>query len=530
MTGNETNRLVKGALLLTLAGLISKILSAGYRIPLQNLTGDLGFYIYQQIYPLIGIALILSLYGFPSAISKMTVELKAAGKSLSFRSFYLPVFFILAVINGAFFLILYMNAEAIAGWVGDTNLVHTYRLAAFVFLLVPLSALLRGVYQGNYYMKPIAFSQIGEQFVRVVIIILAALYVAHSNNDLYEIGQAAAIASIFGGFAAILILGFFFLRKRPVSNDRFEIPWKYYIKTLLILGIVAALNHMLLLVIQFADAFTLIPSLKVYGLSQVEAMEAKGVFDRGQPLIQLGTVLGSSFALAMIPSISNEKLKHDPATFYKYIRAALLFSFYLAVGATIGLIAIFPETNLLLYQDEKGTMELQLLVLSIFLCSMAITASSILQGLGNIKRTAGFVLIAFFVKWTGNQLLVPLLGITGSAIATVMSLLLLYIIVMYELKRKIPGLGFLSRIRWLTLIKSSVTMVTYILLMDWFLYDLVTASRLALLFYVVFIAFTGGLLFIIILLRGRAFTEDELEMLPKSQLFIRIYKGRKINE
>ncbi|WP_067729688.1 putative polysaccharide biosynthesis protein [Oceanobacillus damuensis] len=526
MNGNENNRLVKGALLLTLAGLISKILSAGYRIPLQNLTGDIGFYIYQQVYPILGIALILSLYGFPAAISKMTVELKAAGRSLSFGSFYLPVFLILAAINGAVFLFLVLNAEAIAGWVGDELLGRTYQFAAFAFLLVPFSALLRGVFQGNYYMKPTAYSQIGEQFVRVFIIILTAMYVAFGNHDLYQIGRSAAIASIFGSIAAILILALFFLKKRPVSGNQFEIPWNYYIRTLLILGIVAALNHMVLLVIQFADAFTLIQSLKLYGLSQVDAMEAKGVFDRGQPLIQLGTVLGSSFALAMIPSISKEKLEQDPTTFYKYIRAALLFSLYLAAGATIGLISIFPETNLLLFQNEKGTMELQILVAAIFLCSMAITASSILQGLGLIKRTAGFILVAFFVKWTGNQLFVPLWGIMGSAIATVLSLMILYLIVMYELKRKLPELGILSRINWRALIRSSIWMVVYILLMDWLFSDIAALSRLTLLFYVLFVATTGGIMFIVILVRSRAFTEDELIMLPKSRLFIRIYRGR----
>lgn len=527
MNGNETNKLVKGALLLTLAGLISKLLSAGYRIPLQNLTGDIGFYIYQQVYPILGIVMILSLYGFPSAVSKMTVELKARGKKTSFVSFYLPVLLILIAINGSAFLFLLLKAESIAGWVGDPNLVHTYRLTAFVFLLIPFLALLRGSFQGNYYMKPTAFSQIGEQFARVFIIILAALYIAFGNQELYQIGQAAALASICGGILAIVILVFFFIKKRPVSSDRYEIPWNYYVRTLLILGIVAALNHMVLIVIQFADAFTLIQSLKEFGLTQVEAMEAKGVFDRGQPLIQLGTVLGSSFALALTPSVSKEKLEMEPTTFYNYIRTALLFSFYLAVGATLGLIAIFPETNLLLFQDKKGTMELQILVLAIFLCSVAITASSILQGMGYIKRTAGFILITFFVKWTGNQLLVPIWGIMGSAIATVFSLLVLYIIVMIELKRKLPILRFINQINWLALLQASITMIAYILLVDWFVADAVEATRVLLLIYVLFIAITGALIFIVTLLRRKAFTEDQLAMLPKSQLFIRIYRGGK---
>ncbi len=51
MKEHDNTDVMKGALLLTLAGLAGKVLSAGYRIPLQNLTGDVGFYIYQQVYP-----------------------------------------------------------------------------------------------------------------------------------------------------------------------------------------------------------------------------------------------------------------------------------------------------------------------------------------------------------------------------------------------------------------------------------------------------------------------------------------------
>src|SRR5690625_1999045 len=114
MQENKANTLVKGALLLTLAGVISKLLSAGYRIPLQNLTGDVGFYIYQQVYPLLGMALIFSLYGFPSAISRIVVELKNKGKSLSTIHFVLPIFVIMLIINSMLFVVLYVYAEPLA--------------------------------------------------------------------------------------------------------------------------------------------------------------------------------------------------------------------------------------------------------------------------------------------------------------------------------------------------------------------------------------------------------------------------------
>lgn len=526
MSNNETKKLVKGALLLTVAGLISKILSASYRIPLQNLTGDLGFYIYQQVYPLLGIILILSLYGFPSAISKMSAEMKTAGKSTSLKQFYLPIFLLLLAINGFFFILLYMNASSIAGWIGDTQLTRSYQLAAFTFLLVPFSSLLRGIFQGNYNMKPTAYSQVGEQLVRVFLIIIVAYLFFVGKIEVYQIGEAAAFASVAGAITAILILSIFLVKEKPISEQHYKIPWRYYLQTLFTLGIVAALNHMILLIIQFADVFTLVPNLMSYGLTSLDAMAAKGIFDRGQPLIQLGTVLGSSFALAFIPAISKKKLEEDPERTITYIQSGLLFSFYLAAGAVIGLIFIFPEVNVLLFKDLKGTSSLQILSIAILLSSISITVSSILQGLGYFKRTAVFILLAFLIKWFANMLFVPLWGITGSALATVLSLLILCIIVLFDLTRKFPEIKLFKGVNVIAFTKASLGMVIYLLIISLLMPYEVIDSRVLLLFYVIFIAMTGALIYLFLLLRCSAFTEKELSMLPYASILINIHRGR----
>lgn len=525
MLGNGSSSLVKGAFLLTLAGLISKVLSAGYRIPLQNLTGDMGFYIYQQVYPLLGMALVLALYGFPSAISKITAEQKASGKNLSLRNFYMPVIIILFVIMGVISGLLYISAESLAGWVGDAGLAKSYKLAAGSLLVIPFTALLRGVFQGNFLMKPTAYSQVGEQLARVFLIILIAISVSDSEGSLYQIGEGAAIASLIGSLTALVILLLFTRKKKALSvtTDCF-IPWAYYIRTIFLLGLVAALNHMVLLLLQFADAFTLIPALTEYGLAKADAMEAKGVLDRGQPLIQLGTVLGSSFALAMIPSISRKQLKEKQDVFYQNIRSSLAIGFYLAAGATVGLIAIMPEANLLLFQDDKGTLDLQILVLAILLSSVSITASTILQGMGYIKRTALFIFITLLLKWALNQVLVPHLGITGGALATVLSLLGLFLLVMLELKRKLPNLGLIRQIKWRTLFLATTGMLAFIFLINRFIP--VTETRTGALIYVLFVVVTGACVYLIILFRGRAFTAKEISMLPFSKLWMRMYKER----
>src|SRR5699024_4300693 len=174
MVKDRTNHIVRGAFILTMAGLLSKVLSATYRIPLQNLTGDFGFYIYQQVYPLLCTVMILALYGLLTAISKLTAEQTLANKSLTARSFYIPLFVILFMINGVIFITLYSLAPVIVTWMGDEQLLRSFRFAAFLFLLIPFIALLRVLIFGNGMIQQLAYSQLAEQLIRETIIITAS--------------------------------------------------------------------------------------------------------------------------------------------------------------------------------------------------------------------------------------------------------------------------------------------------------------------------------------------------------------------
>ena len=70
----EMQRMMQGAVVLTIASFIAKVLSAFYRVPFQNFVGDEGFYVYQQVYPIYGIAMTLALSGLPQFISKIVAE------------------------------------------------------------------------------------------------------------------------------------------------------------------------------------------------------------------------------------------------------------------------------------------------------------------------------------------------------------------------------------------------------------------------------------------------------------------------
>lgn len=508
MNLNYKKSFVKGALILTVAAFVSKILSAFYRVPLQNFSGDLGFYIYQQIYPFVGMVMILSIYSFPSAISNLATKIIKERGKLSLFSFYLPILIILFVINGLIFLLLFYFAKPLSDMIGDRSLSVAFSTLSFAFLIIPIIALIRGVFQSYGEMKPTAYSQVADQFIRVLMIVLVSYIIYRKDWDIYLIGQYGALATIGGLLVSFIILIVFFIMFRPFSLNRHFIPWTFYIRTLIVFGFVASLNHMVLLIIQLADVLTLIPSLVDYGYSFIDAQRLKGVFDRGQPLIQFGMVIGSSFALALIPAVANNALHK------KEVVDAFFISFYIASGATAGLIVLMPEVNMLLFKDTLETTSLRILVMAIFLCSIIITVNALLQSLGMMIKTAVYILLTFCLKVILNILTVPLLGLIGSALATIISLIVLFTISFFQLYRRIPTFNLFRFVKWRYFWLSMLSMVTYLLLFKIFIHVEFFQSRFILLIYVLFLVITGAFIYLLMLIRLDVLSKEQLNVLP----------------
>lgn len=507
MKGSEENHLVKGAFILTLAGLISKFLSAMYRIPLQNLTGDYGYYIYQQIYPIIGIALVLALYGIPSAVSKLTVEVDGGGRS--FKTFKLPLFLLTSIFTFSLGLLLYLLAPTFALISGSDQLIKGYRLAALIFFIIPFVAVYRGYYQGLNQMKPTAYSQISEQLVRVAIIIIAAYLFSIGQIELHEIAEYASLAGILGSLLALFVL----MKQKDSTQSKKEdqpVAWGYFLRTLIIFGLLASLNHMMLLLLQLIDLLTLRHGLMLSGMSLDDAMQAKGIFDRSHPLIQFGAVLGSSFALALVPELSKKKRKK-----HSVIKEALALSSYLAFGATLGLIVLFPKINLLLFKSTEASFVLQIMMLTVLLASLSITIQTVLQGMGYLKYVALNIMLMLVSKTVLNLSLIKHLGLLGNALATVISLLFLLLLSYRQLKNKTnytAGLGVNKG----SLMRALLSMLIFLLLAEFIFGKLVVGNRFILLIYISLVVAGGALIYFFTLLRRGAFTQRQINALPFS--------------
>ena len=67
----RSDGIVKGAFFLGLGTFVSKLLGAIYRIPLTNLIGSFGLWLYQMVFPVYALLLDFSGAATPSALSKL---------------------------------------------------------------------------------------------------------------------------------------------------------------------------------------------------------------------------------------------------------------------------------------------------------------------------------------------------------------------------------------------------------------------------------------------------------------------------
>ncbi|MFB3171213.1 polysaccharide biosynthesis protein [Neobacillus sp. 179-C4.2 HS] len=519
---NQSQALFRGAFILAIAALVTKVLSAVYRIPFQNIVDDVGFYIYQQVYPFYGLAMVLSTTGFPVVISKLYAEQKQKGDHEKIRRLLFVSYIILQLFGLICFLLLYFGADYIAIWMNDEQLAILLRVVSIVFLLFPIGSILRGYYQGKGDMVPTALSQVGEQLMRVFTILFLAYVLKKLGYSLYLIGGGAMFGSITGSMvSAIILFTFLWIRKEwGMIAPRKGMMLGYYrevgiiLKTLAYQGLTICISGMLMILIQMADALNLYALLTENGYGNAKVL--KGIFDRGQPLIQLGTIVAASMSLSLVPLITSARIKKDISFLHDKIQLAIRIAIVIGVGASVGLWAIIEPANIMLFENNSGSSVLGILSFVILLSSIITTIIAIMQGLGSFLFPAVIVLATFPLKYLLNNFFVPTFGTIGAAYATLITLVfacgILYL--KFIKMQNIPLLSF----HFLRTLLTAAFMMVILLKGYLALTDMITipvgTERIMAAIQALGGAVSGGFLFLFIIIRGGVFLEKELSLFP----------------
>ena len=167
---------MKGTLILTITAFFVKLLSLVYKVPYQNLSGDEGLYVFQQVYPLIGIYTILNGVVLPTIISELLLTYQYSEDIKRYIKNSLWIFSLIA------FASLFIGSDFIAYAMGDGQLKVLIQVVGIAFLLIPPLSYWRGVAQTRAKtITTVGYSSTIEQLFRVIAII-AALFMIQGQN------------------------------------------------------------------------------------------------------------------------------------------------------------------------------------------------------------------------------------------------------------------------------------------------------------------------------------------------------------
>lgn len=381
---------IKGAIVVSSAGLIAKILGALYRIPLTNILQADGLGVYQTVFPIYALLLTLSSSGIPSAISKLISSGEPADKVLAKA---LSIFLPLGLIGTT---ILCLLSVPLSSFQGIPEAKYAYIALSPAVTFVSAIACARGYFQGGSDMFPTAASQIVEQAGKLTV----GLFLCYLFRADYTLAGAAACFGVTISEIIATAYLFFRLKKDNVRYKTKEI--NYSTRKIVSTVFPITLSALLLPIARVFDSFTII---NVIGKYSLRAAALYGLYTGSvESVIGVPVALCYGAAISALPQISSAAAKNDCKSAKSKIVEAIAVTIFPA-SLFSAVIAIFsPLITRILFGGFTTTDAiivsklLSYSAINVCLLSLVQTSSAILIGLNKPYASCLFLGFGLIVK------------------------------------------------------------------------------------------------------------------------------------
>ncbi len=410
----KKNNIMTGALLLSIGGVLAKIFSAIYRIGLTRILGGEGIGLYQLIFPLYSLCVVLATAGLPMAISKVIAknpnkERSVMKKCISFISVVALVFtLVLIVLSGPLSLLQ-----------SKKSLTICYIILAPSIVLVSFSSVLKGYFQGVGYFVPSTVSNIVEQLIKLVAGLVLSLALISKGLIPAIIGTLIGID--LSEIVALIILILFY-RKADKNNEEFNLSTKEILKDILPITI----TNIILPIATFIDSLIVVNLLKVNYSTDVSiylyGLESGAVAS----LVSLPTIFSFAIATVILPSLTTASSLHNKKTklalavkIILIITIPCLILFTLIPNEIIGVLYSNKLSGLGIDGSDIASKLLTISGFGVVFLSLNQIFSSTLQAMDKRRVTIRNLLIAVGAKFIIELIFLPskMLNIYSLAVA-----------------------------------------------------------------------------------------------------------------
>lgn len=453
----KKNSFVEGTFIATIAIIITKIIGVLYVIPFYRIIGEGGGALYSYAYNVYNLFLNISTAGIPIALSKIiseynTLEMYEAKE----RSYKVGRNIILAISVIAFFL-LFVFAEEIGYLIlgeiqgGNTlrDVGFVIRCVSFCLLIIPFLSVSRGYLQGHKYISPTSISQVVEQVVRVLVILLGSYLVINVFDKGITLGVGIAVFGAFiGGLIAYIYIKYKTHKNRkdfPKQDKKDEVTNKEIVKKIFAYAIPLIIVSVATDIYGLTDMSLVVRASYSLGYTGVEAETIASIISTWAPKICMiinAVAMGMSTSLIphMVSSYTKKDLEGSNKRFNEAIKIIIVTTLPLSIGMSFlsgPIYGVFYGENLF------GTLILRYTAFSSFFASIYIVISMALQSLNKFKT----VYISSIIGFALNALLdVPLMymfkalgthAFYGAILATIIGYIFSYYYALHSLKKEL---------------------------------------------------------------------------------------------
>ncbi len=380
----KTKSIAKGALILTFAGIITRILGFAYRVYMSNTIGAEGMGLYQLIVPIYMLVWSISSSGLSTTISKLTAQENASNKYGNINRLLFHSIIISVSISTLLSITLYFSSEKICElFLKDTRAILSLKLICFCFPFMAAGSCIRGWFFGLQETLTPAISQVFEQTVRMsTIYFLSGILIPKG----VEFAAAAAVTGMCLGEIASFVYVYISHKHFKKTNNLFSkstISITSTYSTILFMAIPLTANRMTGSFLSTIENILIPQKLQSFGLTSSNATALYGELSGMiMPLIMFPSSILTALSTTLLPAISEASASKNKTKILVTLKKAMSFTTIIGIG-TCGLFLTYSNElcELIYGKYELGNL-LFILGISCPLIYLQVTFSGILNGLG----------------------------------------------------------------------------------------------------------------------------------------------------
>lgn len=498
--------MVQGAAWSTAGNFISRLLGVLYIIPWYIWMGQYAIQanaLFNMGYNVYAYFLLISTTGLNVAIAKQVAKYNSMGQQEHSYQLIRSTLKVMLVLGLVFSVLMYLGSPLFARLSGgDETLVpimHSLSLAVFVF---PVMSVIRGIFQGYKEIKPYALSQIAEQLVRVIWMLLTTFFIMKmGSKDYISAVTQSTFAAFIGMIASMAVLFYYFwtqgLLKAIFTKTEHSVPID--IKGLLIETLKESIPFIItgsaIQAFQLIDQWTFVNTMTLFtNYTRSQLWVLFGYFNANPAkitmvLIAVAASIGSVGIALLTENYVKKDMRAAARLIINNIEMLLMFLLPALTGA---IILARPLYTVFYGSSEEQAVRLFVAVLCLTLLMALYTLfSPMLQALFENRKAIYYFAYGVFVKLVLQVPLIYLFHAYGPLLATTLGLLV-PIYLMYRRLHQVTRFNrkLLHKRILLTVIETAL-MGLIVLLANWLLgYLFKPTGRLTSLLYLVII---GGL-------------------------------------